>query len=225
MRRYGNKMTRDLSFSCDSAELPGRTLATIDTRTYGPTVKGPYQSQYSDLNLTMYVTGNKLAGFVFPRSDTGLLEKSFFDDWMEVINPTQSSSKWGWNNIAYKNEYLSTISISHYDTNGFRTQTIDFIDAYPIAVNQVSLAWADDAIMKLSVTMAYTRWERKTDVFTQTTDGGVGDIVSTSQFPDLLEIIGVVGDALSSSQRLDLNGVVRVVDELGIRPPFIPFVN
>ena len=41
--------------------------------------------------------------------------------------------------------------------------SVDLIDAYPIAVNQMDLDWSSDAIHKVSVTFAYTSW-RNNDV-------------------------------------------------------------
>ena len=51
-----SSLSRYLALQCESAELPGKTLATADVKVYGPTFKVPYQTQYSDMNLTFLCT-------------------------------------------------------------------------------------------------------------------------------------------------------------------------
>jgi hypothetical protein len=154
---------RNLSFQCETAELPGRTLATFDARTYGPSKKYPYQTTYEDLNLT-FICMNNLPSRSGRGSQnlTGLPEKRFFDNWMNVINPINTY------NFEYKDGYSTKISIIQYDimstdnspNNNAVNYTVDFIEAFPISVNQLPLNWADDSILKLTVTFAYTRWEK-----------------------------------------------------------------
>ena len=154
-------LTKKLSFQCEAAELPGRTLATLDARTYGPTKKYPYQTTYNDLSLTFICMGNTTSG-----PNTGLWEKTFFDTWMNYINPTDLY------NFRYKSDYQTEITIHHYDTyssreaeNNFENQfldetySVDFFEVFPISVNQLQLGWADDSVLKLTVTFAYTKWE------------------------------------------------------------------
>ena len=58
--------SRQLSFRCETAELPGKTFMTHDQKIYGPVEKYPYQHAYNDLNLTFIVSGD-------------MIEKMFFD--------------------------------------------------------------------------------------------------------------------------------------------------
>ena len=176
LARYPN-IDRTFAFRIESAELPGRTLATFETRTYGPSIKSPYQATYADLNLTLICTGNQSGG-----KSKGLLEKTFFDDWMELINPSPNSIDNGQYNMAYKEDYLSTIEVSHLDTDDSETYAAKFIDIYPVATNQLSLAWSDESVLRMVVTFAYTRWERVTDPWKQASLGP--DKLSTAQKPN-----------------------------------------
>jgi hypothetical protein len=165
-------LTRSLSFQCEAAELPGRTINTLDARTYGPTIKYPYQTSYNDLNLTFICMGNKIMESFPGESEsvpnTGLWEKTFFDDWLNFINPTDLY------NFNYKSDYQTAITIHHYDVhssteveNNFVNQfldptySVDFFDVFPTSVNQLQLGWADDSILKLTVTFAYRKWENR----------------------------------------------------------------
>ena len=135
-----------LSFRCESAELPGRSIATTDLQIYGPSEKMPYQTMYNDITLT------------FICSDS-MEEKILFDMWMEYINPSTT------HNFTYKDSYTANkITINQYDVVDTNVYTVDLIDAFPIAVNQLDLNWSSDSTHKISVVFAYTKWEyRYTD--------------------------------------------------------------
>lgn len=132
----------ELAFRCESTTLPGRTLATSDLRIYGPTEKFPYQSTYDDINMT-FICSSSMA------------ERTFFDGWLELINP---SSKW---NFEYKENYVTTIEIDQFDRQFNKPYKVKLIDAYPIAVSAMDVDWSNNSTYhKLNVTFAYTSWER-----------------------------------------------------------------
>jgi len=134
---------RDLTFQCESAELPGRTIATSDVQIAGPSFKQPYGTNYSDITLTFLCTND-------------MYEKKIFDDWLNYINNIQNFT------FTYRDEYATTINIFQYDEGGDTqsgpavTYGAQLLDAWPIAVNQLSLAWGEDSIHRLGVTFAYT---------------------------------------------------------------------
>lgn len=176
-------------FRCEEAELPGRTLGTADLRTYGPIVKYPTLTSYNDLNLTFLCSANKKG-----TEKTGLPEKIIFDDWMDLINPSPSFNSnpqitpfW---NMNYKTDYTAMIYVQHYDTVENRpTYGVRIEDAFPIAMNQVSLNWGTDSVIRLIVTFSYTRWYRfgsdditDTSAFARTTrsSAGAGNIMQVT---------------------------------------------
>ena len=61
--------SQNLKMRCENANLPGRTLATIEQKTYGPIEKYPYLNTYTDLDLTFIVDGD-------------MNQKVFFDGWL-----------------------------------------------------------------------------------------------------------------------------------------------
>jgi hypothetical protein len=163
----------DFTFQCDSAEIPGKSLTTFDARTYGPSLKFPYQTVYNDLTLTFICMGNRAlsAGPNIPsKSDgiNGLWEREFFERWMYKINPPTTNLNYNYN-LQYKDEYTGTINITHFDTDEDKldrvrdggtkfTKTVEIQDAYPIAINPITLNWADESIMRLSVTFTYRQY-------------------------------------------------------------------
>jgi hypothetical protein len=135
----GNSYTDLLAYRCEIAQLPGRHLSTIEQKTYGPFEKFPHHTTYTDIDLTFIV-------------DADMVEKYFFDAWLEYINPTNDF------NIAYKGDYCTDITISQYDMANQLTYKATLVDAYPVGVNQMDLDWSNDGFHKLSVTFAYTYW-------------------------------------------------------------------
>lgn len=134
------KTSRNLTYRCENAQLPGRTLATVDQKTYGPTEKFPYQTTYNDIDLTFMV-------------DDNMDQKVFFDAWLNFINPTYN------NNFRYKSDYATIVTINQYDVTNEISYSVNLYDAYPISINQLDLDWSGDGYHKLVVTFAYTYWK------------------------------------------------------------------
>ena len=131
---------RNLTYRCENAQLPGRTLATTDRKTYGPIEKLPYLSTYNDLDLTFIV-------------DDDMSQKKFFDSWLDMVNPKST------NNFGFKNEYATSIIINQYDNMNDISYSVLLRDAFPISMNQLDLDWSTDGHHKLVVTFAYTDWQ------------------------------------------------------------------
>lgn len=131
---------KSLKYRCENANLPGRTLSPTEQKTYGPIEKYPYLSTYNDMDLTFIV-------------DDDMSQKLFFDGWLNYINPQYS------NNIRYKGDYATIITINQYDVTNQLSYSINLYDAYPISMNQMDLDWAGDGLHKLVVTFAYTYWQ------------------------------------------------------------------
>jgi len=132
-----------LMLTCENANLPGRTFATMEQKNYGPVQKYPYLSTYTDMDLTFIVTGNMVAKYVFER-------------WMQYIN---NSDKF---DFEYKKEYATGISIKQFDNSNILIYAIKLINAFPVSINQMDLDSSSDTYHKLSVTFAYDYWEQET---------------------------------------------------------------
>jgi T4-like virus tail tube protein gp19 len=137
---YGG-IVRDLTYTCETAELPSRTFGTADQK-FGsnPTQKFPIHSSYNDLTL----------GFII--KDT-MEQRTIFDVWMELINPTNTFD------FNYKDDYKATINVVQYDLKNNPSYTTIIYNAYPIVVNQLDLDWSSDGHHKQTVVFAYDYWQ------------------------------------------------------------------
>lgn len=155
-RGYG-PFLQDFTYLCEAAELPGRGFQSLDVRYYGPNQKLPFQTQYEDTTMTFLC-----------RSES--YERQFFDDWMEMINPTNSYD------FSYRSDYESQIQIMQLAEYGAatgvgpstttatypkETYRITLYNAYPVLVNPQPVTWADDQVQRLAITFTYHKWRRE----------------------------------------------------------------
>jgi hypothetical protein len=134
---------RELKYRCETAQLPGRSLATLEQKTYGPIEKHPYMSTYNDIDLTFIV-------------EDGMEQRIFFDSWINFINPTYN------NNFRYKDTYAINLGINQYNLQNDLTYSVNLYEAYPVSMNQLDLDWNGEGYHKLTVTFAYTYWKNNT---------------------------------------------------------------
>lgn len=137
-------LSRYLALQCETAELPGRTLLTQESKVYGPSFKVPYQSQYNDISLGFICTND-------------FYERKLFDRWLEAIHPSDT------NNMRFPKgngtRYMCNITIIQYDEFIKKIYSVQLIDAFPIGVAAQPLSWAEDNFHRLSVQFAYQRYK------------------------------------------------------------------
>lgn len=144
----------DITYLCESVNFPGRGFDFMEARYYGPSQILPYNTKYSnELTLTM-LTRSKA------------YERQLFDDWMEVINPTNTFD------FNYASTYYSKIQVFQLGiaASGSDKQVPptapeamylwECHQAYPISVNEQAVTWADNDVLRLQVTFTYRYWNR-----------------------------------------------------------------
>jgi len=87
--------SEQLSLQCESAELPGYTLNTIDNKIFGAPTPLAGTPSFGDVTLSFICAGN-------------LWEKKFFDTWLDNIIPKQTYL------VNYKMNYVTDIIIRQY---------------------------------------------------------------------------------------------------------------
>ena len=137
-------MSRYLALQCESAELPGKTLMTMDGKVYGPVFKVPYYTQYEDMQMSFLCTNE-------------FYERKLFERWIEAINPTDTY------NVRFPKDeatrYLTNIKIVQYDDFIKKIFVVELIDAFPVGIAAQPLSWQDDNFHRLNVRFAYTKYK------------------------------------------------------------------
>ena len=142
----------DLTLQCESTELPGYTINTVESKIFGASTFVAAGASYGDITLNFICAGD-------------FWEKKFFDSWMETIIPKTSYL------LGYKEEYQTTIDIIQFadyskgeDEFGqqdipIKIFTCKLLNAYPVNVAALQLNWSGDDIHRLAVTFKYDRWK------------------------------------------------------------------
>lgn len=85
----------EFRFQCESAELPGITIDTVENRRYGIPEPIASKATYQDVRLSLICAGN-------------MVEKKYFDNWLNYIIPRNNY------HLRYKEDYATIIEIYQF---------------------------------------------------------------------------------------------------------------
>lgn len=159
MMRDETENARTLAFLCESANLPGVSLATTDIRRYGygPVERKPYAPIFVDTTMTFLTDASGLVQKFFYKWMNGIVK---FDE--TVFGPVGQA---GLSTIApfevnYKNQYSTDILVTTVDEVNNDIINVRFTEAYPIFMGDVNLGWGDtDSISRLPITFTFFNWK------------------------------------------------------------------
>ena len=126
----------------DSVVLPGRQLATVERRIWGPQKDLPYERLYSgDLELNVLLSA-------------GGPERTYFEEWMnDIIDPTTNLIN------SSRSSYAGEISIT---LNGqTKTATLKATEVYPKSIGTTNFSQAEEnsyAILPVSLSFREYEW-------------------------------------------------------------------
>jgi len=167
---------RAMNTLCNSANMPGKQITTVDRRIGMEFEKIAYGYAVDDVTMTFYM----------PNS---YLPKKYFDTWRSIIINENSQV------AAYKSSYARPIRIHQLRQtlpsnaknikvgllnlkipgvndilNTFASKkdinittsayTVELIDAFPTTLGQVELNNQPDALVQMNVQISYTNWRR-----------------------------------------------------------------
>jgi hypothetical protein len=158
----------DLRFQCETTELPGYTINTVDNRYYAIASPVATFPTFNEISLTFVCAGD-------------FWEKKFFDRWMNLVVPFNNY------NPNYKDNYTSPkIEINQYsDVADINSQPVaiykaSIFGAFPTSIAPMSVNWGDDAVHRLVVTFKYEYWTTK-----DLEDYAIGDPTWPTQKPPM----------------------------------------
>lgn len=161
-----SQLMRDMTYLCEATELPGRGFDFIEARYYGAPFKVPRNTTYDTISMTFLCRQQSF-------------ERQMFDDWLEVINPTNI---WDFN---YPNTYqckIDLFQLAEYNRPTPQNQAPtepeamyqwSLYQAWPMLVNPQPVNWAEQDILRLQVSFAYRYWSRPG----RDTDSTAGNVV------------------------------------------------
>jgi hypothetical protein len=145
-----------LRFLCDTVNLPGKNLTTIDylPQGFGAVSKIPVGVVHDPLTTTFFMDGDHMV-------------MKFFQLWMQEIVNTGSSFNGPLaaykdrtdHEMSYKDNYSTTVIISFFSDDGGSVLKYYFKDAYPVQIGAVQLGWEqNDTIAKLPIEFSYSTY-------------------------------------------------------------------
>ena len=127
-----------VSLYCNVSEIPPLTLTPIERQYFGRTVKIPGDLVFADLTTTIINTEK-------------FNVRNELEKWMEVINGTVDNI-----GVADDNFGTGTAQLIHYQKDGEKTMTYEFVNCWPTTISEIALSYdtASD-IEQFDVTWAY----------------------------------------------------------------------
>jgi hypothetical protein len=173
----------NLRFLCDTTNLPGKNLNTIDymPQGFGAIHKTPIGVVHDPLSLTFLMDGNHHV-------------MKFFQLWMQEIINTGSSFDGALasykdrtdHEMSYKTNYVTTVILTFFSDDGNSQLEYHFADAFPVQLGSVTLGWEqNDTIAKLPVEFTYSTYTVFKNVLPTRVSGGRG--------PNLFQRIAQLG--------------------------------
>jgi hypothetical protein len=142
----GTDNGRDLTLLCESANIPGKQITTIEYSLYGHTRKIPSGFLLEDLTLVFNITNDYYV-------------KRIFDEWQAIVISTKDYS------LAYNSDYQVDLEVTQLNEKDEPVWSTTLIGAYPIQVASIVLDnTSEGGTQKLNVTMAFTDIKKPTDI-------------------------------------------------------------
>lgn len=143
---------QDFIYLCEAAEYPGRGMDIMENRYYGPTFNLPRNSKYAGVIDLSFICR------------TESIERQIFDDWMDIINPINTF------NFEYRTNYAAQVDVFQFaeypQQQGASAPKAVYqwslVDAWPMQLSEQQVTWADNDILRLSVSFSYRYWTRPT---------------------------------------------------------------
>ena len=145
-----------LQFRAESVRAPGIVVSTSQNQRYG---FGPTQQMPTNVNFT-----NISVSFL---ADSRGLIWGYFYQWLntvfgfdEVTTNPDVNADFNSFRVNYKVDYVSDMTIKIFDHGEKLVTSITLRDAFPISMNDVSLAWdANNQLKRITISFAYRSWK------------------------------------------------------------------
>jgi hypothetical protein len=135
---------RDMFLLCESVQIPGKRIATMEKFTTHKAIKKPYSYLVDEVTFTFILTNDYYA-------------RKYFDQWQEMVIDQKSLK------LAYKNDYVTDVTIQQLSPSNdmIPAYSVKLKNAFPIAVNAIELSNStENSLLQCTVTVAFDDWEQ-----------------------------------------------------------------
>ena len=146
---------RDISILCESVNLPGRQITTIDYQAEKQSIKIPYSAINEDVTMSFILTNDYYM-------------KKLFDDWQSAVFDMNRYR------AGYKKDFTTDIVIQQLNQENIPVYGVRLEGAFPVTVSSINLDNnSENTIQKLNVTLSYENYVPEDIVDTIKSTAGV----------------------------------------------------
>ena len=132
-----------LSLSCESINMPGRQIESLDYSMYRNTIKIPTGYANDEINITFRLSEDFFA-------------KKVFDEWQRYIIKQDDYL------VSYFNDYTTDMTLKSLNKENEVMHEVKLLNCYPLTVGGIEKSnETTDEILRLQVTIAYRDFESK----------------------------------------------------------------
>lgn len=126
--------------NCCSVSWPNITYSTFNWKNGGPNIKVPYEPVFDDIRFEFYCDHNGVVPSTVRKWNRDIMDAGFQFNFFE--------------------EYVKDIEIREFNTSGIMVHSKRIINAYPITIEPVQLAFElTNQVEKIAMICAYERSE------------------------------------------------------------------
>ncbi len=149
----------DVTMLVDSVTMPGVTILSNEIRTFGEVIEMPYGIAYAPITLTVIVTNKAEALAYFHNWANRVFNRetryqNFKKGFSYYASPEAKDS----GDLTTLPPFVKEVSIVLQDREHGDVYRIRLEEAYPKSIADISLDYANHDVVKISVTLNYSRW-------------------------------------------------------------------
>ena len=131
---------RDIGILCESVNLPGRQISTIDYQADRQSIKIPYGIINEDVSMSFILTNDYFM-------------KKLFDNWMSSIFDVEKYR------AGYKKDFATDVVIQQLNKENVPIYGVRLENAFPTTMSSITLDNnSENTVQKLSVTLSYENY-------------------------------------------------------------------
>lgn len=153
-KTFDQAFSRDIAFRAESLKAPGVAInfTPVNRHGVGPLQKFPYNAQFTDMSVDFLADKQSFVWIFFYNWLNNIFHYSH-----DMENPLEDFTRFRAN---YMVDYATDVYLHVYDYDGVLSTTLHLLDAYPVSMNDVALAWDNNnRLMRITVTFAYRHWK------------------------------------------------------------------
>ncbi len=134
----------DMVYRAQNVNWPGRGITAAELKYYGPSQKIAMDATYNDVTIEFLLSED-------------LFEYNFFEAWQDLaIGKYRESGDVNADAIIhFFDEYIGTVTITHFNELEEEKYEVNLIDAFPINVGDIQRDWGQNELIRVAITFTY----------------------------------------------------------------------